>query len=55
VAYADLADPGVETVLERHCAHPNMRGIRFMGNFIEGDPIYSMTDRGDWLGDPQWR
>jgi predicted TIM-barrel fold metal-dependent hydrolase len=55
VAYADLADPGVETVLERHCAHPNMRGIRFMVNFIEDDPIYCMTDRRDWLRDPQWR
>jgi predicted TIM-barrel fold metal-dependent hydrolase len=55
VAYADLADPGVEAVLERHCAHRNMRGIRFMVNYIEDDPIYCMTDRGDWLRDPQWR
>ena len=28
VAYADLRDPGVEHVLERHCQYPNMRGIR---------------------------
>ena len=28
VAYADLRDPGVEGVLERHMEYPNMRGIR---------------------------
>ena len=28
VAHADLRDPGVEAVLERHCQSPNMRGIR---------------------------
>jgi predicted TIM-barrel fold metal-dependent hydrolase len=54
VAFADLADPAVEAVLERHCAHPNVRGIRFMLNYIEGDPLYCMTERGDWLADPQW-
>lgn len=34
VAYADLRDPDVERVLERHCAYPNMRGIR---DFSYGD------------------
>ena len=34
VAHADLRDPGVEAVLERHCASPNMRGIR---DFSYGD------------------
>ena len=34
VAHADLRDPGVEAVLERHCASPNMRGIR---DFSHGD------------------
>ena len=34
VAYADLRDPGVEAVLERHCEYPNMRGIR---DFSYGD------------------
>ena len=34
VAHADLRDPGVEAVLERHCAHANMRGIR---DFSYGD------------------
>jgi predicted TIM-barrel fold metal-dependent hydrolase len=53
VAYADLADPRVESVLERHCQHQNVRGIRFMLNYLE-DPLYRMTDRPDWLTDPQW-
>ena len=34
VAYADLRDPNVEAELERHCAFPNMRGIR---DFSYGD------------------
>ena len=34
VAYADLRDPNAEAVLERHCAFPNMRGIR---DFSHGD------------------
>ena len=34
VAHADLRDPGVEAVLERHCQSPNMRGIR---DFSYGD------------------
>ena len=34
VAHADLRDPGVEAVLERHCESPNMRGVR---DFSYGD------------------
>ncbi|MDA1347946.1 MAG: amidohydrolase family protein, partial [Chloroflexi bacterium] len=34
VAYADLRDPRVEEVLDRHCQYPNMRGIR---DFSYGD------------------
>ena len=34
VAYADLRDPGVEAVLERHCEFASMRGIR---DFSYGD------------------
>ena len=34
VAYADLRDPAVERALERHCASPNIRGIR---DFSYGD------------------
>ena len=54
VAWADLADPAVEQLLERHCTHPNVRGIRFMLNYLPGEPLYCMTDRPDWLADPQW-
>ena len=34
VAYADLRDPGVEAVLERHCEFLNMKGVR---DFSYGD------------------
>jgi predicted TIM-barrel fold metal-dependent hydrolase len=34
VAHADLRDPDVESVLERHCRYPSMRGIR---DFSYGD------------------
>ena len=34
VAYADLRDPGVESVLERHCEYSRMKGIR---DFSYGD------------------
>lgn len=34
VAHADLNDPEVQSILERHCEFPNMRGIR---DFSEGD------------------
>lgn len=34
VAYADLREPNVEAVLERHCESPNMKGVR---DFSYGD------------------
>ena len=55
VAFADLADPGVEATLERHCQYANLRGIRHILNYEAGEPLYCATDRGDWLRDPQWR
>ena len=42
VAYADLKDPNIEKVLERHCESPNMRGIRDFSS-------------GDYLEDPDFR
>jgi len=42
VSYADLADPGVGGVLERHAEFPNLRGIR--------DLRYD-----DYLTNPAWR
>ena len=38
VAHADLRDPNVESVLERHCEFPRMRGIR---DFSHGDFLVS--------------
>ncbi|MGH6943975.1 MAG: amidohydrolase family protein, partial [Geminicoccaceae bacterium] len=55
VAYANLADPGVEAVLERHCRHRNMRGIRYMLNHEDKEPLYCAASRGDWLRDETWR
>ena len=55
VAFADLADPGVEATLERHCGHANVRGIRYLLNYEAGEPLYCATERGDWLRDPRWR
>lgn len=42
VAHADLRDPDVEAVLERHCAFPNMRGIR---DFSHGDYLVAADFR----------
>jgi predicted TIM-barrel fold metal-dependent hydrolase len=55
VAFADLADPKVETTLEQHCRYANMRGIRYLLNYEAGEPLYCATERGDWLRDPRWR
>lgn len=42
VAYADLRDPNVESVLERHCEFPRMRGIRDFsyGDFLLADDFH---------------
>ena len=42
VAYADLRDPKVESVLERHCEFPLMRGIRDFsyGDFLVADDFH---------------
>ena len=45
----------VEAVLEQHCGHANMRGIRYILNYEAGEPLYCAAERGDWLRDPQWR
>ena len=55
VAYADLAAPDVDEVLERHCAHANMRGIRDMLNFEPDTPRFCFATRGDLMQDPGWR
>ena len=42
VAHADLRDPGVESVLERHCEFPRMKGIRDFsyGDFLVADDFH---------------
>ena len=55
VAYADLAAADVDEVLARHCAHANMRGIRYMLNYDAQQPKLSFAPRGDLLQDAAWR
>ncbi|MEX0763282.1 MAG: amidohydrolase family protein [Dehalococcoidia bacterium] len=54
VAFTDLASPGVEDVLARHCEYPIMRGVRQMLNFA-AEPHLRFAERGDLLNDEQWR
>ncbi len=54
VGYADLSDPDVETVLKRHLAYPNMRGVRMLLNWHQ-NAAWRRADRGDYLSDPAWR
>ncbi|MCI0835112.1 MAG: amidohydrolase family protein [Chloroflexi bacterium] len=54
IAYANLSDPDVEGVLERHAEHANWRGIRHMLNWSD-DPKFRFAESGDLMSDPQWR
>ena len=52
VAYADLRDPDVERVLERHCEFPRMKGIRDFsyGDFLVADDFhrgYALLEKYD--------
>lgn len=53
VAYADLADAGVDTMLGRHAAHPRVRGIRQIVNW-HADPQRTYGPR-DVTRDDAWR
>lgn len=59
VAFADLAERGVESVLEGHAAYRNTRGIRQMLNFDpragEGAVKSPLEKRKDLLADPVFR
>ena len=55
VAYADLSDDGVESVLVEHCKNSNMRGIRQILNYSEENPNLKMVDRGDLMPNNKWR
>jgi predicted TIM-barrel fold metal-dependent hydrolase len=54
VAFADLADPTVEGLLEAHAAYPNMRGIRQILDWHE-DPTYTVVLRRDLMESADWR
>jgi predicted TIM-barrel fold metal-dependent hydrolase len=53
VAFAALDDPHVESLLEAHAAHPNVRGIRQIVNW-HSDPKRTYTNR-DATGDEAWQ
>ena len=55
IAYANLSDPNVEGVLERHAEHQNWRGIRHMLNWSDDRPNFRFAEAGDLMRDPQWR
>jgi predicted TIM-barrel fold metal-dependent hydrolase len=48
VAYAPLQDPQVETLLDAHARHANLRGIRQILN-------PDQCERPDYLTDPRWQ
>jgi predicted TIM-barrel fold metal-dependent hydrolase len=52
VAYADLAAPDVQRTLERHCAHPNMRGIRMLR---PGPATPDLVGAAAMFDDARWR
>jgi len=52
VAFAALDDPAVEPLLERHAAHPNVRGIRHIVNWHQ-EPKRSYSAR-DVTRDAAW-
>ena len=53
VGFAPLNAPNVEELLEGHARFPNHRGIRHIVSWHQ-DRFYSMTDRPDYLTDPDW-
>ena len=54
VAYADLAAPGVQAVLEAHHAFPNVRGIRQILNWHD-DRVFQVAPRAGLMDDAAWR
>lgn len=54
VAFADLADPGVERLLETHSACANTRGVRQILDWRE-DPSFTVVLQRDLMEDAAWR
>ena len=48
VAYADLTDPSLETVLDKHLAHANTRGIRQQVYWHPENEYWRYVDRADF-------
>jgi predicted TIM-barrel fold metal-dependent hydrolase len=53
VAYADLAAPNVQSVLEAHHAFPNVRGIRQILNWHD-NPMLWVARSPDLMDDAAW-
>ena len=54
VGNALLEEPDAQAVLEAHCAHANMRGIRQILSW-HANPAWSFTERSDLMQDAAWR
>ncbi|MBO4223878.1 amidohydrolase [Bradyrhizobium neotropicale] len=54
VAYADLADPNVDTLLDKLCKLPTVRGVRQQLHWHE-NPQYRFASRPNVMNDPAWR
>ena len=54
VAYANLSDPDVGRVLDSHCRHRNMRGVRMMTK-RPSDLAGKLDASGSLMSDAQWR
>lgn len=53
VVFAPLDQPGVEAVLEAHCAHDFVRGVRFILSWHQ-DQTKRFVERTDYMQDVQW-
>lgn len=54
VAFADLARPDLDDLLDRHLAAGRVRGIRQQLHWHE-NPLYRFAARPDIMNDPAWR
>lgn len=53
VGFANLADPGLEAVLEGHCQSSRFRGVRHVLN-RHSNPVHNRAPQ-NWMLDPAWR
>ncbi|MBP64759.1 MAG: hypothetical protein CL727_03180, partial [Chloroflexi bacterium] len=55
VGFANLSDPDVESILERHASYANWRGIRHMLNWSDDKANFRFAEAGGLMSDRQWR